>query len=194
MTTQGRGRSVAAMALTTSTGDPAADAATGDGAPEATRVPLRLCGRYTNGIDSKSRVVMPAPFRTAFAAGGFVTPWRGTCLAAMGPDEFDRYRRHTAQQLAAAEETDIDGVLRTLWSSTVEIRLDPQGRLILPEEVRSQVGITDEVRFIGYGRRVELWPAGVTPDELDERADHLATLAVVQGTYLPDLLPPDPGT
>jgi hypothetical protein len=40
---------------------------------------------------------------------------------------------------------------------------------------------------VGHGRRVELWPAAVTPDELDERADHLATLAAVQGTYLPDL-------
>lgn len=149
--------------------------------------PLRLCGRYTNAIDSKGRVVMPAPFRAAFATGGFLTPWRGACLAAMGPEAFDRYRRHTARSLAEAQEPDIDGILRTLWSSTVDLRLDLQGRLVLPEEVRSQVGITDEVRFVGYGDRVELWPAAVTPDELDERADHLATLATVQVAYLPDL-------
>lgn len=155
--------------------------------------PLRLCGRYTNGIDSKSRVVMPAPFRSPFAAGGYLTPWRGACLAAMGPEEFDRYRAHTARELAGRQEPDIDGILRTLWSSTVEIRLDVQGRLVLPEEVRSQVGITDEVRFVGHGSRVELWPAAVTPDELDERADHLATLTAVQGTYLPDLQLPDRG-
>ncbi|HYI61835.1 MAG TPA: hypothetical protein VEW93_08535 [Acidimicrobiales bacterium] len=164
----------------------------GDVAAAPVDTALRLCGRYTNGIDSKSRVVMPAPFRAAFAAGGYLTPWRGTCLAAMGPGEFDRYRAHTARQLADRGEPDIDGVLRTLWSSTAEIRLDIQGRLVLPEEVRSQVGITDEVRFVGHGRRVELWPAVVTPDELDERADHLATLTAVQGTYLPDLDHPDP--
>lgn len=155
--------------------------------------PLRLCGRYTNGIDSKSRVVMPSAFRAAFAEGGFLTPWRGVCLAAMGPDEFDRYRAHTARHLADRQEPDIDGILRTLWSSTAEVRLDVQGRLVLPEEVRSQVGITDEVRFVGYGTRVELWPAAVTPDELDERADHLATLSAVQGAYLPDLGRPHAG-
>lgn len=168
------------MALETSPGDENVLVPSSDG-------PLRLCGRYTNGVDSKSRVVMPAPFRVAFAAGGFLTPWRGACLAAMGPAAFDRYRRHTARFLAEAGEPDIDGVLRTLWSSTVDVRLDVQGRLVLPEEVRSQVGITDEVRFVGYGDRVELWPGAVTPGELDERADHLATLATVQGAYLPDL-------
>ncbi len=171
------------MALTT----PAGDDGDGDVLVAPPGGPLRLCGRYTNAIDSKSRVVMPAPFRAAFAAGGFLTPWRGACLAAMGPEEFDRYRGHTARHLADRREPDLDGILRTLWSSTVEIRLDVQGRLVLPEEVRSQVGITDEVRFVGHGGRVELWPAAVTPGELDERADHLATLSTVQGTYLPDL-------
>lgn len=164
----------------------ARDAATtgGDlGAP----APLRLCGRYTNAIDAKSRVVLPSAFRAAFAEGGFLTPWKGQCLAAMGPAEFDRYRGHVVRRLVDQGEGEVDAVLRTLWSSTVELRLDVQGRLVLPEEVRSQVGITDEVRFVGHGSRVELWPAAVTPEELDERADHLATLAVVQGTYLPDL-------
>lgn len=150
--------------------------------------PTRLCGRYTNGIDSKSRVVMPAAFREPFAGeGGLLTPWKNICLAAMAPGEFDVYRTHVARRLAAQDEPDIDGVLRTLWSSTVDFKLDVQGRLVLPEEIRSQVGITNEVRFQGYGRRIELWPGLVASDELDDRTDHLATLAVVQATYIPEL-------
>lgn len=149
--------------------------------------PTRLCGRFTNGIDAKSRVVMPAAFRAPFAVdGGMITPWRGTCLAAMAPQEFDRYVARAAASLTAAGE-DVDGHLSTLWSSTVAFTLDLQGRLVLPEEVRSQVGITDEVRFQGRGRRVELWPGAVSAEELDERADHLATLGVVQRSYIPEL-------
>lgn len=150
--------------------------------------PSRLCGRYTNGIDTKSRVVMPAAFRTSFAAeGGLLTPWGNICLAAMAPAEFDVYRTHVARRLADQDEPDIEGILRTLWSSTVDFKLDVQGRLVLPEEIRSQVGITNEVRFQGYGRRIELWPGLVTSHELDDRTDHLATLAVVQATYIPEL-------
>lgn len=149
---------------------------------------LRLCGRFTNGLDAKSRVVMPAAFRAPFSAdGGLLTPWRGPCLAAMAPSEFDTYAARAAADLVAAGEGDVDSILRTLWSSTVAFGLDLQGRMVLPEDVRSQVGITDEVRFQGRGRRVELWPGAISPDELDARADHLATLAVVQSTYIPEL-------
>lgn len=155
---------------------------------EAEAAALRLCGRFTNGLDAKSRVVMPATFRVPFTAdGGLLTPWRGPCLAAMSPAEFDAYATRAAADLVAANEDDVDGILRTLWSSTVAFSLDLQGRMVLPEDVRSQVGITDEVRFQGRGRRVELWPGLVTPDELDARADHLATLAVVQSAYIPEL-------
>ncbi|MGI8937109.1 MAG: division/cell wall cluster transcriptional repressor MraZ [Iamia sp.] len=147
----------------------------------------RLCGRFTNGIDTKSRVVMPAAFRAPFADdGGFITPWRGTSLAAMARTEFDAYQATTARRLVEAGE-DADRILSTLWSSTVRFTLDLQGRLVLPEEVRSQVGITDEVRFQGRGPWVELRPGQITADELDERADHLATLAVLQSTYIPEL-------
>lgn len=148
----------------------------------------QMCGRFTNGVDAKSRVVMPAAFRGAFSAeGGRLTPWRGPCLAAMVPDQFDTYATRTARELADGGEADVDGVLATLWSSTVSFTLDLQGRMVLPEDVRNQVGITDEVRFQGRGRWVELWPGLVTPDELDERADHLATLAIVQRAYIPEL-------
>lgn len=157
-----------------------------DGAPAASAV--RLCGRFTNGIDAKSRVVMPAAFRAPFSsAGGLLTPWRGSCLAAMAPTDFDAYGAEVARRLVATEGEDADRVLGTLWSSTVSFTLDLQGRLVLPEEVRSQVGITDEVRFQGRGRRVELWPGLITAAELDERADHLDTLAVLQGAYIPEL-------
>lgn len=163
------------------------EATVGDGA-------LRLCGRFVNGVDSKSRVVMPSSFRKPFqAVGGLLTPWRGTCLVAMAPADFDAYRLHTARTLVDAhgdqgeDGEDPESVLGTLWSSTVTFTLDLQGRLVLPEEVRNQVGITDEVRFQGRGRRVELWPGLITPDELDQRADHLRTLAAIQSAYIPEL-------
>ncbi len=151
-------------------------------------VPTRLCGRFTNALDAKSRVVMPAAFRAPFASeGGLLTPWRGLCLAAMAPVEFDAYAAQAAGRLVATEGEDTDRIMGTLWSSTIGFTLDLQGRMVLPEDVRSQVGITDEVRFQGRGRRVELWPGQITPDELDERADHLATLAAVQSAYIPEL-------
>lgn len=148
---------------------------------------LRLCGRFTNGIDAKSRVVMPSAFRAPFTDKGFLTPWRGSCLAGLTTAELDVWAARLAHTLVDADESEAARVMDTFWSSTVSFTLDVQGRLVLAEEVRSQVGITDEVRFQGRGRWVELWPGQVTPEELDERADHLRTLAAVQAAYIPEI-------
>ena len=64
--------------------DTATDAPVGTTQAPAAAGPavLRLCGRHTNGIDAKARVVMPASFRPAFAGGGLLTVWQDRCLAA----------------------------------------------------------------------------------------------------------------
>ncbi len=80
------------QASTEAEGSARRDEAPRPGPPAADEARARLCGRFTNGIDAKSRVVMPAAFRAPFApGGGMITPWRGSCLAAMAPREFDAY-------------------------------------------------------------------------------------------------------
>lgn len=145
--------------------------------------PALLCGEHRNGIDAKGRVVMPAPYRQAFAAGGFLTPWQGRCLAAMPRAEFRAYVDHITRQLALSHEEAPGEVLRELWRSSVELKLDIQGRLSLPEALRAVAGIGDEVVFVGNDRRVELWPADASPVEEEERADRRATIAMLQGEY-----------
>lgn len=143
-----------------------------------------FCWEYRNGIDAKGRVVMPASYRQAFAsAGGFLTVWQGRCLAAMPAEEFRGYVDHLTRQLAHSHEEAPGEVLRELWRSSVELKLDLQGRLSLPEALRAAAGIANEVRFVGNGRRVELWPADATADEDDERDDHRATIAMLQAGY-----------
>ena len=150
-------------------------------APAGASDVLRLCGRHTNGVDAKARVVMPASFRPAFAGGGLLTVWQDRCLAAFPLVEFDRYVAHMRRALATAGEAEPDAVLRELYATTSEMRLDVQGRLVLPEELRALVGIDGEVRFQGFGRRVELWPA-VALDP-DDAADHRATIGLLQSTF-----------
>ena len=132
---------------------PVTDPSLADGPAAATA--LRLCGRFTNGIDAKSRVVMPAAFRAPFAVGGgMLTPWRGTVPGRHGPQaDFDTYE----VDVAAADLVRRRGGRRGLrppapsGAPRSTFALDLQGRMVLPEEVRSQVGITEEVRFQGRG-------------------------------------------
>ncbi|HEU5148926.1 MAG TPA: hypothetical protein VFU19_00425 [Iamia sp.] len=143
----------------------------------------RFTWEYRNGIDAKSRVVMPAPYRAAFADGGYLTVWQDRCLAAMPMAEFDAYVAHLEGALAVSHEVEPDAILRELWRTTLDFRLDIQGRLSLAEPLREAVGLGSEVRFVGFGRRVELWPADVTAEQEAERDDHRATISLLQSSY-----------
>lgn len=158
-----------------------ADSAVAPASPTASRP--RFTWEYRNGVDAKSRVVLPAPYRPAFAEGGYLTVWQDRCLAAMPVAEFDAYVAHLEGALAGSHEVEPEAILRELWRTTLDFRLDIQGRLSLAEPLREAVGLGGEVRFVGFGRRVELWPAEVTAEQEAERDDHRATIALLQSSY-----------
>lgn len=143
----------------------------------------RFTWEYRNGVDAKSRVVLPAPYRPAFADGGYLTVWQDRCLAAMPAAEFDAYVTHLEGALAGSHEVEPEAILRELWRTTLDFRLDIQGRLSLAEPLRQAVGLGGEIRFVGFGRRVELWPAEVTAEQEAERDDHRATISLLQSSY-----------
>jgi MraZ protein len=143
----------------------------------------RFSGEYLNAIDAKSRVLLPAPFRPWFEKGGKLALWKGPCLAAMPLDEWDRYEAGLKRHLVAQREEHPDELLRTMWRFANDLRLDIQGRLVLSPAAREQAGIGDEVRIVGFGRRVELWAAEVSAELEATWADHLATLSVMQAYH-----------
>lgn len=150
---------------------------------EAATDRARFCFEYVNTIDAKSRVVLPAAYRPHFEGGGLLTVWQGRCLAAMPRPEWDAYVDRIALALSAGHAEHPDEVLRELWRSTVDVRLDVQGRLALDAKLRAAVGIGTDVRFVGFGRRVELWPTSASAELQAERDDHRATIALLQASY-----------
>lgn len=142
-------------------------------------------GEYANGVDTKGRVVLPVIYRRAFEAGGRILPWQGECLAALPEAAYVDHVTGIHRQLlrAAAGVGEPAEVMRELRRGAFEIKLDIQGRLTLPEEMRALAGIGDTVRFVGNGPRVELWAAADPDDRAAERADHRATIALLQRAY-----------
>lgn len=142
-----------------------------------------FCAEHRNGIDAKSRVVMPAPYRPHFAAGGFLTVWEGRCLAAFPRGEWERYVAAIRRSLASSAEEQPTEILREMFRSTIEFKLDVQGRMVLDADTRARVGIGSEVRFVGFDRRVELWPVEVDLADEAEQVDRRETLSVLQRSY-----------
>lgn len=117
-----------------------------------------FAGRQQRTLDDKFRVVLPAgPWRDAFSAGGKLTDWID-CLALWTPRSYQEYTaglwaRERAGQVA-------EGTHRDFREFTVDVVPDGQGRIILPADMRSEVGIGgkgDDVVLVGVGDRIEIW-------------------------------------
>jgi MraZ protein len=55
-----------------------------------------------------------------------------------------------------------------------EVKLDKQGRFVIPEVLADYAEIKDEVVFVGLGDRVEVWPDKIWSSlekEAQEKAD-----------------------
>ena len=116
---------------------------------------------------------MPAPAR-----------WPDRCLGLFPQDEWEEL----AAKLRALPLTNPRAreFARFMSSGAVEVELDRQGRVLLPQYLREYAGIGDgEVVVVGALNRLEIWsPAAWQPyrakieDEPEALAEHLADLGI----------------
>lgn len=124
---------------------------------------VRFFGRYEHSVDPKGRVILPAKFRAHFDHGGYLTQFRGGCLALWTPEEFDvqSAEMEEAQKLGRAERN-----LARVWASgTQEVEVDKQGRIAIVAPLRSFATLQDAVLVNGALNRIELW----NPERWEER-------------------------
>jgi MraZ protein len=122
-------------------------------------------GEYTNTLDRKNRVIVPAKFREILEharepVGFYLVRGLEGCLY-----------MYTSRQWASLKESLArmhEGTFgnkrlrkfeRLFFSSAVYCPLDRQGRIHIPEKLLRLAGIKREVAFIGVSGRIEVWDA-----------------------------------
>ena len=125
----------------------------------------RFIGRYEHSLDVKGRVILPAKLRASFDTQAFLSQHDDRCLALWTPDEFDRQTEEmeAKQDLGPKERNRV----RAWAASSVEIEMDRQGRVAIPQYLRAFAGLEDDkpVLIAGALNRIELW----NPQEWAER-------------------------
>ena len=117
-------------------------------------------GRFTNKVDAKGRVSVPAKFRTIVIAQGLngiiCSPsFKGAYLEAGGP-AYGAMLDEMINRLGMFSDAH-DNLAAALYGDSQELSLDGDGRLILPEEVRDYAHIKGEATFVGFGARFLIW-------------------------------------
>ena len=132
-------------------------------------------GDHEYRIDPQGRVPIPPRFRADFLQELVATRGYDRCIVLFTSQEWTRFssgilnmslQRHRHRELA-----------RVVFGGAFNLKLDGQGRILLPVALRNYAGIRDEVMVVGAGNYVEIWDGQAWSQEigrLEESAWHIA--------------------
>ena len=100
-----------------------------------------LTGKYSHSLDAKNRLIIPAKLKEQL--GDTITILRGSdkCLTVYSAEEWEKY----AQKISELPKTKVRELTRYLYSNSIEVQPDPEGRVMLPAEMLGYAGITKNI-------------------------------------------------
>ena len=140
-------------------------------------------GEYSHNLDDKGRVAIPVKFRNELKKGAVVTRGLDNCLFLYTKTEWQQL----AQKLAALpiSQANSRAFARLMLAGAMDVELDKQGRIVLPEYLRSFANLKKGVVLAGLYNRLELWDEEVwkkykelTESESGSIAEKMAELGV----------------
>jgi len=112
-------------------------------------------GEYQHNLDAKGRLIIPAKLREGLGERFFATKGLENCLFLFPPAEWEAFgERLRSLPLASGAAR---AFTRLFFSGATECEVDPQGRILLPANLRQYAGIEKEVVIVGVSTRVEIW-------------------------------------
>ena len=147
-------------------------------------IKLRFSGEYLNTLDTKNRVNIPAKFRKVLDPINdrtfVITRGFDKCLSLYPIYEWNIVE----QQLASLSS--IRNRNRSFVRSVVRyasyVQYDRQGRIIIPDNLKSYSGIDKDIIIIGMINKIEIWSPDkikkyehdIDIDEFDDLADDIS--------------------
>lgn len=137
-------------------------------------------GEFYQKVDAKARVSIPAAFRRILesddpASAEFPRPRLYMVYGGKNRNFVECWSRQgadwLAQQIEAMElgSKARERAERDMISRSVMVEVEPDGRIVLPAQVRAKIGIADaaEAAFVGASNRFKLYRSDTYQAELD---------------------------
>jgi MraZ protein len=134
---------------------------------------------FANRLDQKGRVSVPAPFRSVLAREGEDGLYAYPALDQPAIDcGGARLRQTIAERLDifATFSEDHESLSTAFYGESRILKIDPDGRVVLPEEFIAHVGITDTAVFVGQGFKFQIWEPGRFAERRSAARAHLRSL------------------
>jgi MraZ protein len=137
---------------------------------------------FTNKVDRKGRVSVPATFRSALeqersSALILYPSLKHDCLEGCGDDRIEQIAESIDALDAFSEEAEN---LQTILADSVRLQVDGDGRVMMPKELLEFAKIDDSMMFVGLGRGFQVWE----PEAYKAHRDAARRRAKEQGATL----------
>lgn len=140
-------------------------------------------GEYQHSIDQKGRLAIPVKFRASLKAGAVVTRGLDNCLFLYTKEEWGKLASKLVNLPISQKNT--RAFSRLMLAGAMDVKLDSQGRVILPEYLRLFAKITRKTIVAGLYNRLEIWDKeewdrykGATEKNSGDIAEQLGELGV----------------
>lgn len=112
-------------------------------------------GEYDHNLDDKGRLAVPVKFRGDLAKGAVVTRGLDSCLFLYTKEEWQKL----ADKLAALpiSQKNTRAFARLMLAGAMDVELDKQGRVVLPDYLREYAGLKKKTVITGLYNRLEIW-------------------------------------
>jgi MraZ protein len=110
---------------------------------------------YQNNMDAKGRVILPIKFRETIGNKFVLTKGIDHNLTIYPIEEWKRVE----EKLSRLKQGSLSArnLKRLLQGSAVEVEIDNQDRISIPQNLRVYAGLEKELLFVGQGEYIEIW-------------------------------------
>lgn len=117
-------------------------------------------GKHYYTVDSKGRIIIPAPYREIIFANYsprlYVTnALFDKCLYLYPVEEWNKLQEFIKSKPRSDEA--IKFFMRRVIASAMEVEMDKQGRILIPYALREDAQINEDVVIVGQIDRIEIW-------------------------------------
>ena len=112
-------------------------------------------GEYNHSVDEKGRIAVPSRFRSYFKNGAVVTKGLDNCLFLYSMSEWKDF----AEKLVnlPISQANSRAFARHMLAGAMDVKLDKQGRIVVPDYLRKVAKIGKKAVFAGLYNRIEIW-------------------------------------
>lgn len=112
-------------------------------------------GEFQHTVDAKGRLFIPAKLREGLGERFVATKGLEDCLFIFPAKEWEAFgEKLRSLPLASGAAR---AFTRLFFSGATECEVDPQGRILLPANLREYAKIEKDVLIVGVSSRVEIW-------------------------------------